>query len=148
MLENVCRHFCYLYSSNSNHTLTLGGANCVRISTFFRQAHTVTALVLIAVGLFYVSIVEQTPDDTLYNVRRGIVAVVIVFILIGVIHMPDGPFVRPHPVVWRLVLCVLILYVLLLIFALFQVSHLFLSCSLSLSLSLSLFFEPQRSHLN
>jgi phosphatidylserine synthase 2 len=94
-----------------------------------RRAHTVTALVLIAVGLFYVSIIEQTPDDTLYNVRRGVVAVVIVFILIGVIHMPDGPFVRPHPVVWRLVLCILILYVLLLIFALFQVSHIFLSLS-------------------
>lgn len=25
------------------------------------------------------------------------VAVIVVFILIGVIHMPDGPFVRPHP---------------------------------------------------
>ena len=100
----------------------------------FRRAHTVTALVLIAVGLFYVSIVEQTPDDMLYNVRRGVVAVVIVFILIGVIHMPDGPFVRPHPVVWRLVLCVLILYVLLLIFALFQVSHVSLSLSFSPSL--------------
>ena len=97
-----------------------------------------TALVLIAVGLFYVSIVEQTPDDTLYNVRRGVVAVVIVFILIGVIHMPDGPFVRPHPVVWRLVLCVLILYVLLLIFALFQVSQVSLSLSLSLPPSLPL----------
>ena len=80
-----------------------------------------TALVLIAVGLFYVSLVEQTPDDSLYNVKRGVIAVIIVFILIGVIHMPDGPFVRPHPVIWRLVLCVLILYVLLLIFALFQV---------------------------
>ena len=99
-----------------------------------------TALVLIAVGLFYVSIVEQTPDDMLYNVRRGVVAVIIVFILIGVIHMPDGPFVRPHPVVWRLVLCMLILYVLLLIFALFQVSH--LSLSLSESLPLPPFLSP------
>ena len=81
-----------------------------------------SALILIAVGLFYVSLVEQTPDDTIYNMKRGVVAVIVVFILIGVIHMPDGPFVRPHPVLWRLVLCILILYVLLLIFALFQVS--------------------------
>ena len=28
---------------------------------------------------------------------RGMMAVVIVFILIGVIHIPDGPFIRPHP---------------------------------------------------
>ena len=70
---------------------------------------------------------------------------VIVFILIGLIHMPDGPFLRPHPggyghaqaqgnpllsaVVWRLALVVNILYVLLLIFTLFQVSS--RSCDLA-----------------
>jgi phosphatidylserine synthase 2 len=86
---------------------------------FFRRAHTVTALVLITLGLIYIS---QTPDDTTYNTKRGLVAVVIVFILIGIIHMPDGPFLRPHPVLWRLVLCVTILYVLLLIIILFQAS--------------------------
>ena len=31
------------------------------------------------------------------NLFRGALAVVVVFILIGVIHMPDGPFIRPHP---------------------------------------------------
>ena len=67
------------------------------------------------------SVFEQPHADTAYNVQRGVVAVVIVFILIGMIHMPNGPFVRPHPAFWRLVLCVLILYVLLLIFMLFQV---------------------------
>ncbi len=72
-------------------------------------------------GLVYVSLIEQTPNDTAYNTKRGLIAVVVVFILIGMIHMPDGPFVRPHPVLWRMVLCVSILYVLLLIFLLFQV---------------------------
>ena len=71
---------------------------------------------------------------------RGALAVVIVFILIGVIHMPDGPFIRPHPglwtnttkvayhvpplsvlAIWRFALCIMIVYVLLLIFTLFQV---------------------------
>ena len=88
-----------------------------------RRAHTITALVLITLGLIYVSLIEQTPDDTTYNTKRGLVAVVVVFILIGIIHMPDGPFLRPHPVFWRLVLCVTILYVLLLIFMLFQVGE-------------------------
>ena len=86
-----------------------------------RRAHTVTALVLITVGLVYVALIEQPYDNTTYNMQRGVVAVVIVFILIGVIQMPDGPFVRPHPVLWRLFLCLTILYVLMLIFALFQV---------------------------
>ena len=84
-----------------------------------------SALVLISIGLIYVTLFEDRSDDTLYNVQRGVVAVIIVFILIGVIHMPDGPFVRPHPVLWRLVLCVTILYVLLLIFVLFQVGKTF-----------------------
>ena len=90
-------------------------------SLLCRQAHTVTALVLITLGLIYVSLIEQTPDDSAYNTKRGLFAVVVVFILIGIIHMPDGPFMRPHPALWRLVLCVTILYVLLLIFLLFQV---------------------------
>lgn len=81
-----------------------------------------TALVLITLGLTYVALFEQTPTDTAYNTKRGLVAVIVVFILIGIIHMPDGPFKRPHPVLWRLVLCLNILYVLLIIFLLFQVS--------------------------
>ncbi len=76
---------------------------------------------LIALGLIYVAVVEPPSSDTVYNLQRGVVAVVIVFILIGIIHLPNGPFVRPHPAFWRLVLCVLILYILLLIFILFQV---------------------------
>jgi len=86
-----------------------------------RRAHTVLALLLITVVLVYVAVLEDTPNDTTYNTKRGLIAMVIVFILIGIIHMPDGPFVRPHPALWRLVLCVMIVYVLLLIFVLFQV---------------------------
>jgi hypothetical protein len=37
------------------------------------------------------------------------------------IQLPNGPFFRPHPVVWRGVLAVSILYELLLVFLLFQV---------------------------
>ena len=48
---------------------------------------------------------------------------IIIFLLIGIIHMPDGPFIRPHPVLWRLVLCISILYVLMLIYILFQVNR-------------------------
>lgn len=55
-----------------------------------------TALVLIVSGLVYVALWD-TPLDTMYNMRRGAVACVVIFVLIGVINMPDGPFVRPHP---------------------------------------------------
>lgn len=89
-------------------------------NTYFWQAHTVTALVFIMCGLIYVTFFEETSHETGYNMGRGAVAVVVVFILIGVVHMPNGPFIRPHPVVWRLFLCLIILYILMLIFALFQ----------------------------
>ncbi len=97
--------------------------DCPTIPMLFhhRQAHTISAGALICLGLIYVALFEQPHNDTMFNIQRGVVAVVVVFILIGMIHMPNGPFVRPHPALWRLVLCVLILYVLLLIFMLFQV---------------------------
>ncbi|KER23880.1 hypothetical protein T265_08342 [Opisthorchis viverrini] len=51
---------------------------------------------------------------------RGLTAMILVFVLFGVVHTPDGPFRRPHPAFWRLVLCLSILYELILVFLLFQ----------------------------
>ena len=46
---------------------------------------------------------------------------ILVFVLFGVTHTPDGPFRRPHPAFWRLILCLSIVYELALVFLLFQV---------------------------
>ena len=43
------------------------------------------------------TVLQWTADCLLLSLLRGVVAVIVVFILIGVIHMPDGPFMRPHP---------------------------------------------------
>ena len=51
---------------------------------------------------------------------------ILTFVLFGVTHTPDGPFRRPHPAFWRLILCLSIVYELALVFLLFQVSCLFL----------------------
>ncbi len=114
-------HLPVLYSKPSNSVIVHA---IVYLSTHVfccRQAHTISAGVLICLGLIYVALFDQPTNDTMFNLQRGVVAVVVVFILIGMVHMPDGPFVRPHPALWRLVLCVLILYILLLVFLLFQV---------------------------
>ncbi|ODM87815.1 Phosphatidylserine synthase 2 [Orchesella cincta] len=55
-----------------------------------------------------------------YNAKRGLIAVVSVFILLGVTITPDGPFLRPHPAFWRFIFILSILYELALIFLLFQ----------------------------
>lgn len=40
--------------------------------------------------------------------------------LVSSVAFPNGPFTRPHPLVWRLVLGVSVLYWMGLVFALFQ----------------------------
>lgn len=89
-------------------------------NTFFWRTHTVLSGLIMVCGLAVITFTDVFTGDTAQNMRSGVVAVIVVFILIGVIHMPDGPFVRPHPALWRLVLVLNILYVLLLIFTLFQ----------------------------
>ena len=89
--------------------------------SFFWRAHTLTVLVLMSCIFIYVAVFEEAIADTELNIKRAIIAVLLVFILIGVLHAPDGPFKRPHPALWRAILCISILYNLALIFILFQV---------------------------
>nr|CAH8833185.1 unnamed protein product [Trichobilharzia regenti] len=89
-------------------------------STFFWNAHTVLCLIIFACILTYVAVAENGNYSSEYNMKRGISAVIMVFLLFGVVHTPDGPFLRPHPAFWRFVLCLSILYELILVFLLFQ----------------------------
>uniref|UniRef100_UPI00358E01CC phosphatidylserine synthase 2 isoform X2 n=1 Tax=Myxine glutinosa TaxID=7769 RepID=UPI00358E01CC len=85
-----------------------------------RRAHTVTVLFILICTLVYVTLIEETPQDTTYNIKRGIVSSILVFLCFGVIQAKDGPFTRPHPAYWRFWLCVSVVYELGLIFILFQ----------------------------
>uniref|UniRef100_A0A8C7QM76 Phosphatidylserine synthase n=1 Tax=Oncorhynchus mykiss TaxID=8022 RepID=A0A8C7QM76_ONCMY len=89
-------------------------------NTFFWRAHTVTVLFILTCVLVYVTLLEETPQDTTYNTKRGIVASILVFLCFGVTQAKDGPFTRPHPAYWRFWLCVSVVYELFLIFVLFQ----------------------------
>uniref|UniRef100_A0A4W4DNY8 Phosphatidylserine synthase n=1 Tax=Electrophorus electricus TaxID=8005 RepID=A0A4W4DNY8_ELEEL len=89
-------------------------------NTFFWRAHTLTVLFILTCALVYVTLLEETPQDTAYNTKRGIVASILVFLCFGVTQAKDGPFSRPHPAYWRFWLCVSVVYELFLIFILFQ----------------------------
>lgn len=52
---------------------------------------------------------------------RGITAVSLSFMFIGAVMFKSGPFIRPHPLFWRLILAASVLYLLAVIFLLFQV---------------------------
>ncbi|KAM8940390.1 phosphatidylserine synthase 2 [Pelodytes ibericus] len=92
-------------------------------NTFFWRAHTLTVLFILTCSLGYVTLLEETPQDTAYNAKRGIVASILVFLCFGVTQAKDGPFSRPHPAYWRFWLCVSVVYELFLIFILFQTVH-------------------------
>ncbi len=57
---------------------------------------------------------------TVYVLSRGIYSSMIAFLAFSLIQFRDGPFVRPHPAFWRVVLGINLLYELGLVFLLFQ----------------------------
>jgi phosphatidylserine synthase 2 len=54
------------------------------------------------------------------NHPPGLLAALFFWVALGMTIMPDGPFLRPHPALWRFAFAVSIVYELLLIFVLFQ----------------------------
>lgn len=54
---------------------------------------------------------------------RGVYAAIASFLMFSMIQFRDGPFVRPHPAFWRIVLGINLLYEVALVFLLFQDLH-------------------------
>ncbi|QRW20201.1 phosphatidyl serine synthase [Rhizoctonia solani] len=52
--------------------------------------------------------------------RLGVYASICAFLLFSMVQFRDGPFIRPHPAFWRIVLGINLLYELALVFLLFQ----------------------------
>ncbi|KAI8919140.1 phosphatidyl serine synthase-domain-containing protein [Powellomyces hirtus] len=90
---------------------------------FFYKPRSVRLLILMLAGLVYLAMFVANTDDVVFNVKVGIGAAAVVFCLIGMIQFRDGPFVRPHPAFWRIVLSTSVVYQILLVFVLFQNKH-------------------------
>lgn len=54
------------------------------------------------------------------NLKRGLWAVAFVYLVLGLLVFPSGPFIRPHPTFWRLVFGITTLYLFAMILLLFQ----------------------------
>jgi len=61
-----------------------------------------------------------TVTTMLFSTPRGVYASIAAFLLFSMIQFRDGPFIRPHPAFWRVVLGINLLYELALVFLLFQ----------------------------
>ncbi|XP_074606568.1 phosphatidylserine synthase 1-like isoform X1 [Acropora palmata] len=87
---------------------------------YFYKPRSITALGCLFIYLVY-SAFTRNPDATLEeNIWSGIVSLAVVFLVLSLLVMPNGPFIRPHPAIWRLIFGASVLYLLFLAFALFQ----------------------------
>ncbi|CAD5230323.1 unnamed protein product [Bursaphelenchus okinawaensis] len=92
--------------------------NDVTLEVFYKP-HTISVLALLGVYLIYYAFWED-DGQTEHNVYFGMKAMGGLFLVISAMAFPNGPFVRPHPIIWRIVFGVSVLYVMLLQFTLFQ----------------------------
>lgn len=89
---------------------------------FFYKPHTITLLVVSIITIFY-SAFTRDESSLQNNIWSGIRCLVLFFLVISLLTFPNGPFTRPHPAFWRLVFGISVLYLLLIIFILFQNYH-------------------------
>lgn len=89
----------------------------------FYQPRTLTLLSLIMASLVCVAFMRPAGKDVSDrpgNLFAGLSTVCYLFLSIGLLVFPNGPYTRPHPAVWRLVFGMSFLYLLTLSFLLFQ----------------------------
>ncbi|KAJ8483372.1 hypothetical protein ONZ51_g4745 [Trametes cubensis] len=87
---------------------------------FFYKPITLTALGVGMAVLAYVAMTQDVLKEGEEKKRVGAYAAVASFLLFSMIQFRDGPFVRPHPAFWRVVLGINLLYELAMVFLLFQ----------------------------
>ncbi|KAB0797247.1 hypothetical protein PPYR_08241 [Photinus pyralis] len=86
---------------------------------FFYKPHTITLLGITIVIVIYTAFVRDNGNIE-NNIWDGILCCIFFFLIISVLAFPNGPFIRPHPAVWRIVFGLSVLYLLAILFLLFQ----------------------------
>lgn len=64
--------------------------------------------------------IYSNEQDNQENIWAGMLCVIFFFLIISVLTFPNGPFTRPHPAVWRIIFGVSVMYLLFIIFLMFQ----------------------------
>merc|ERR1712000_354487 len=92
-----------------------------RIASFFFRPHTASLLLIVLLLLAYVAMGEHHyARDTVGNVKVGLIASSMVYLFYSLLQARDGLLVRPQRVVLRVVKGMAVLYLLFLVFLLFQ----------------------------
>lgn len=78
---------------------------------FFYKPHTISLLLCCIFGVTYAAFVRDSSDPQA-NVFAGLCGVFVFFMIVSVLAFPNGPFTRPHPILWRLVFGCSVMYLL------------------------------------
>lgn len=87
---------------------------------FFYKPRTLTALALCVLSMFYFAFVRDADHNQHDNFWHGCLGAIALFLVICLLICPNGPFIRPHPAIWRLVFGISVVYAMFLAFLLFQ----------------------------
>ncbi|XP_043238191.1 phosphatidylserine synthase-like [Amphibalanus amphitrite] len=87
---------------------------------FFYKPHTITLLLLSVGTMLYMAFTRDETVSHQNNIWTGMCCATFFFLVISVLTFPNGPFTRPHPALWRLVFGCSVLYLMFLVFILFQ----------------------------
>ncbi|VDO30238.1 unnamed protein product, partial [Heligmosomoides polygyrus] len=83
------------------------------------KPHTLTILGCLCTFVCYKAF---SGDDrgTDENVYDGCMGTLVLFLVLSALAFPNGPFIRPHPVLWRIIFGMSVIYLMILQFTLFQ----------------------------
>lgn len=75
-------------------------------------------VILFVIFFFFIHNRDETKLQE--NFWAGMLCVVFFFLVISILAFPNGPFIRPHPAFWRLLFGLSVLYLMFLVFLMFQ----------------------------
>lgn len=108
-------------SDASNHFVSINERPVDDISLeFFYKPHTLLMMFVCVVCLTYTAFTRDETRSWNNNVYTGLIGVTIFFMIVSILTLPNGPFTRPHPSLWRCILGISIMYLLLLQFLVHQ----------------------------
>ena len=87
---------------------------------FFYKPHTILLLTASLIPVLYFAFTQDPDADVSTNIWSGVKWIVYFFLVISMLAFPNGPFTRPHPLLWRVVFGLSVLYLMALMFILFQ----------------------------
>ena len=85
---------------------------------FLYQPHTILSFLLVVALLLYFAF--HSSDSLITNLKLSALAGTVFILLLGLFVFPSGPFIRPHPLLWRLAFGIGVVYQLALLILLFQ----------------------------